>query len=460
MVKLKNKITAYFVILSMILIALISIMANIFIKKGFDKYIVTNLENKKTSIITSLTSQYHNGGWDIKGLESIGVNALENGIIVRVEGSNKSIIWNARQYNSGMCESMIRRINKDMVDLFPKFQGNYIENNYDILDNGNKVGVAYIGYYGPYYYSESEILFFKMLNRILIIVAFVGIILAVFVGILISGSIVKPIVRVINTSKLIAAHNYKNPIDENTNIYEINSLIASVNYLAKSLDEQETLRKVLTKDIAHELRTPLTTIQSHLEAIMDGIWEPSKERLSSIHEEIQRLYRLIGDLDKLSKFEGEDINLKRSKEDIKDIFNGILINFEKSLKDKNIRTVVEGESYILNVDRDKMSQGIINIISNAIKYTNYGGIININWYNLNNEIRISIKDNGIGIGEKHLPYIFERFYRADESRARITGGSGIGLSITKAIVEAHNGEIEVLSNLEKGTEFIIKIPIA
>ncbi|MEW8955430.1 ATP-binding protein [Clostridium sp.] len=459
MIKLKNKITAYFIILSMVIIALISILSNMFLKKGFDEYIVSNLENKKSSIINSLKSQYHNNTWDIKGVESVGINSLETGIIVRVVDANENTVWDAREYNSGMCEAMIGMINRNMVELFPKFNGDYIENSYDILDNGKKVGVAHIGYYGPYYYSESEILFFKMLNRILIMVAFIGIILAVVVGVLISGSIVKPLVKVINATKLISSQNYKTPIDKKTNIYEINSLINSVNYLAKSLDEQETLRKVLTKDISHELRTPLTTIQSHLEAIIDGIWEPSVERLSSIHEEIQRLYRLIGDLDKLSEYEGEEINLHKTKEDIKDIFNGILINFEKSLSDKNIKTTVEGESYILNVDRDKISQGIINIISNSIKYTNKGGVIDINWGIKNNEIHISIKDNGVGISESHIPYIFERFYRADESRTRITGGSGIGLSITEAIVEAHHGEIKALSTLGKGTEFIIRLPL-
>ncbi len=136
----------------------------------------------------------------------------------------------------------------------------------------------------------------------------------------------------------------------------------------------------------------------------------------------------------------------------------ILINFEKELHDKNISVNNKLETFIINVDRDKITQGLINIISNGIKYTEQGGIIEITCNEGKNIAIIHIRDSGIGISKEHLPYIFQRFYRADESRTRATGGAGIGLTISKAIIEAHGGNIKVKSEVNEGTEFIIEIP--
>ena len=136
----------------------------------------------------------------------------------------------------------------------------------------------------------------------------------------------------------------------------------------------------------------------------------------------------------------------------------VLINFERQLHDKDINVTRNLESSIVAADKDKIIQALVNIISNGIKYTEQGGIIEVTCRDKKDKTIINIRDSGIGISKEHLPYIFQRFYRADESRARATGGAGIGLTISKAIIEAHGGTVKVKSKLNEGTEFIIEIP--
>ncbi|MCS4463631.1 ATP-binding protein [Clostridium botulinum] len=252
-----------------------------------------------------------------------------------------------------------------------------------------------------------------------------------------SYAISKPILKVIDATNLISEGNYSKGIKEDYSIYEINKLIKSINMMAGDLDKQEKIRQELTKDISHELRTPITTMQAQLEAIMDGLWEPSQERLKSIYDELQRLNRLTVSIEDLSRCEGSKLRLNKSEVDLETVITTILTNFEKQLLDKDINLQVDLKHINIMIDRDKISQVILNIISNAIKYTPDKGEIFVRCFIKSDNVYISIKDSGIGISDEDKDYIFERFYRTDKSRARETGGVGIGLTISREIVKAH-----------------------
>ena len=262
---------------------------------------------------------------------------------------------------------------------------------------------------------------------------------------------------VVNATNLIADGDYSNKVNVKSKIEEINNMINSVNKLANNLEEQENLRKILTRDISHELRTPLTTISVQVEALIDGIWEPTEERLKSIYDEIERLTRLVGSLEKLSTYEEDNFLINKESVDIKDLINTLIINFEKQLLDKKIELILNLNSITIYCDKDKISQAIINILSNSIKYSNEGGKIYINTFDDKEYNYISIKDTGIGIDKNNIKYIFERFYRVDKSRDRKSGGIGVGLTIAKTIVEKHSGTIIVKSKVNCGSEFIIKL---
>lgn len=210
--------------------------------------------------------------------------------------------------------------------------------------------------------------------------------------------------------------------------------------------------------MAHELRTPLATLQSHMEAMIDGIWETDADRLKSCYEEIIRINKMVGDLEKLAKYESEGFVLDKTVFDMSALIRRIICNFEPEFKNNGIEIAFEGGTEEIFADKDKMSQVIINLLSNALKYTQEGGKVEISAKSKGDVLEIRVKDNGQGIPEEDLPFVFERLYRADKSRNRKTGGAGIGLTIAKTIVEAHNGHIEVYSKINEGTEFLITLP--
>ncbi|HHY78346.1 MAG TPA: two-component sensor histidine kinase, partial [Clostridiales bacterium] len=158
------------------------------------------------------------------------------------------------------------------------------------------------------------------------------------------------------------------------------------------------------------------------------------------------------------KYESGALTLDKTEFNLKELVKRVVGNFEKEFLSKNIQLELKLDKQIIKADRDKISQMIVNLISNALKYTNAGGKVIIELTGDNNKAELAVIDNGIGIAEEDLPYIFERFYRADKSRTRLTGGAGIGLAITKAIVEAHKGTIEVESEINVGTKFKVILP--
>ena len=227
--------------------------------------------------------------------------------------------------------------------------------------------------------------------------------------------------------------------------------------MAESLRKNKELRKELVSDMSHEIRTPLTTIKTHLEALIDKIWEPTEERLKGIYEEIERLIKMIKELEKIDELENSNIILEKTKFNLYYTIESVVQNFQAEADKNQIRILLSGEKETcIEGDIDKFKQILINLISNSIKYGNKKGLIKIEIIEENKSLQLKIIDNGIGIDEKHILHIFERFYKADKSRVR--GGMGIGLAVVKSIIEAHNWKIEVDSKKNIGTEVIIKIP--
>ncbi|MGE5632580.1 MAG: ATP-binding protein [Caulobacteraceae bacterium] len=456
---LRSRLSLSYITIAMVCVLLISVIANLFLESYFREYVIKNQEKRNDEIASLIKQQYQPGvGWNKEVIQNIGINALENGMIVSVKDTKNNIIWDAAQYNNGMCERMLLHMSSNMSSRYPNWKGKYEESEYPISVGLLKVGTVKIGYYGPFYFTDRDLAFINSLNRVFTLVGLLSLLLSLVLGYITARRISTPISRVINTAEMISKGFYDDRCNEISNITEIGQLTVSINDLAESLEKQEKLRKRLTADVAHELRTPIATLQSHIEAIIDGIWEPDVKRLNSIHEEIMRIGRMVGDLEKLAKYESETLSLNKTEFDLSELISNILLNFEKEYTAKGINVSFEGGSLRIYADKDKISQLIINLICNAIKFTPQNGQIHVEIEDKDNAIMLSVSDTGIGISEDDLPHIFERFYRADTSRSRQTGGSGIGLTIVKAIVEAHKGTIRAESKLQEGTKFIITLP--
>ncbi|EGD48763.1 integral membrane sensor signal transduction histidine kinase [Ruminiclostridium papyrosolvens DSM 2782] len=456
---LRTKLSISYVAVALICIILISIFTTLFVYKHFEEYVKQNTEQKNREIVTTLSGQYMgNGKWNTKVIETIGVSSMENGIILKVKDINGNIIWDAKTHNNGMCQRIIEHMSNNASRIPGRGKSGYTEVPYTINYNLNKVGTVEIGTYGDNYLNEHDIAFINDLYNLLWAVGIFSLILSLLFGTVMSKRLVSPIARVINTAKAISKGFYSDRIKEKSNTREINQLTVTINDLAENMEKQEILRKRLTGDVAHELRTPLATLQSHLEAMMDGIWPADSERLKSCHEEIVRISKMVGDLEKLARYESENFVLNMDTFDITELAKRQIHNFESEFLSKGLELKLTGADCRVYADKDKISQVLVNLLSNALKYTPEGGmvVINIQYNDVNTEI--SVTDNGPGIPGEDLPYIFERFYRADKSRNKLTGGSGIGLAICKSIVLAHGGSINVQSNIGKGTKFTFTIP--
>ncbi|GHU66331.1 hypothetical protein AGMMS49983_15740 [Clostridia bacterium] len=292
-------------------------------------------------------------------------------------------------------------------------------------------------------------------------VALFSAIFSICMGLILARRISLPIVKTVAVTEQIAAGNYDIRFESPTKTTELHNLVEAVNHLADTLSQQEALRKQLTADVAHELRTPLTTLGTHLEAMTEGVWDPTPERLNSCHEEILRLGKMVSDLERLERTEADNLQLDKTDTDLLALARTVSENFDGELSRKNLGLDIRGDASVVPLDKDRITGVIGNLLSNAVKYTPEGGHICITAKDTQSEAFLTIEDTGIGIAEEDLPYIFERFYRADKSRTRGmggTGGAGIGLAIVKSIVAAHGGEVTVKSEPNKGSRFTIRLP--
>jgi two-component system sensor histidine kinase BaeS len=457
---LRTKLSVSYIFVALLLVAIISLSVNVFLQSQFKNYIMKQQQQANNEYVSLITKEYNvsDGSFNKSAVETIGVNALEQGVIIKVKDAAGKIVWDATVHNNGLCVQMIEHMSKNMLSHYPNFKGGFVQTSYPVKASFKVVGNVELGYYGPYYFTDNDINFLNNINTILIIVGLFSLVLALVLGTLMARHISLPISKTINAAEIISKGNFKERIVEKSTTKEINQLTGTINNLADTLEKQEILRKRMAADVAHELRTPLANLQSTMEALIDGIWEPDIERLRSCHEEIIRINRMVGDMEKLARIEAENAALNKSSFDLSKLIQHVADNFETSLKSKNISLDFLSEREVIEADKDKISQVFTNLLSNALKYTPEGGKVEIQVKGSDDFIEITVQDNGKGISAEDLPYIFERFYRADQSRNKLTGGLGLGLTISKAIVESHKGTINVSSELNKGTKFTVIIP--
>jgi histidine kinase len=328
---------------------------------------------------------------------------------------------------------------------------------------GGRMGMGRDVMEGSLYYA-----FDKSVSESLWVAIPIALVISLLASWLISRQVAAPMKRLFVAAQRIAGGQYHERIPlpdqlSENQMDDIQRLSHGFNNMATSLEQTETMRRQLIGDISHELRTPLTTIKGSLEGLMDGVLTADKTTLELIHGEADRLQRLVEDLQELSRMEGGAYTLNLQPVNLAETVYRISVRMKQLFLDKNIVLENQIPPYLNCVlaDSDRLDQILVNLISNAIHYTQPGGQIEISTKQINDKIQVAVRDNGIGITAEHLPHIFTRFYRIDKSRARPGGGSGIGLTVTKHLVEAHGGSIQVESpGTGKGSTFSFTLPLA
>ncbi|NFT95682.1 HAMP domain-containing histidine kinase [Clostridium botulinum] len=435
---------------------------SIFVKKTFQtefgKYVDDSNKTEVEHLVFDLKNIYKDNNWDVELIKQLGQDAIKKGIALEIYSYDNTSVWSVFNDEQILSNEILSSIRENMMSIEENWNSNLKDYKINIYDeNENIVGYENIIHYESVYYMENDMEFLSIINKFMGITSIISIGSIILISILISKVLSNSMEKVSKMAKVIEKGKYKSNLDYKSNIKEVDDLILAINSLSVKLNDEEILRKRLTTDIAHELRTPLTSIQGHLDTLIDGVWEPTSERLISIREEVSRLGDLVGELRKLSKFDIEKNILNKTEVNLKELIQNIIYNYESKALEKQITIESNLKDIFINVDKNQFSQVLINILSNAIKYTNIGGRVELSMYEDIDNVNISIKDTGCGIPKEDIKNIFERFYRVDRSRNKKTGGIGVGLTIAQSIINAHNGEIIVKSELNKGTEFIIKL---
>jgi len=285
---------------------------------------------------------------------------------------------------------------------------------------------------------------------------------AVVVSLFVSTRIVTPVQRLLAASRRIASGHYAERVVA-TETDELGALAAQFNAMAAELEAAERRRVALIGDVAHELRTPLTTIEGYTEGLLDGVVAPGAETWALLHDEAARLRRLVQELQDLSRAEARQLPLQlrpcRPAELVDQAIRRIAPQFAE--KGVTLTAEIPADLPSVQIDVDRIIQVLINLLGNALRYTPPDGTVQVRAERQQDAVTFQVADTGIGIAPEHLPHLFERFYRVDKARSRALGGSGIGLTIAKAIVESHDGKIWAISaGPEQGATFSFTLPIA
>ena len=277
-------------------------------------------------------------------------------------------------------------------------------------------------------------------------------------GVMLASRIVKPL-RTLTAAATELGDGARDVRVEVPDRSEIGALAETFNSMAESLERSEQARRQLIADIAHELGNPLVTIGGGLEAIQDGVYEPSPEVIASLAEEASHLQRLITDLRELALADTGSLPIARSEVDLGEVVAATVAAHTPIAKAVGVELVVEGAGCqrVLG-DETRLRQVLANLLGNAIHHTPAGGVVTVRMSAPPGKVRLEVVDTGEGIRPEHLPHIFERFWRADSSRYRDGGRTGLGLAISDTLIRAQGGTIDVASTLGVGTAFTIELP--
>ena len=457
---LKHKLALAIALVALISVAFATMLSSYIIRDEFNGYIARQQEQRTQGLVTSLEMQYRaNGGaWDAGFVHALGMAALDDGYIIRVEDATGVTVWDAQSHDTSLCEDIMRSISERMGSEFPHIDGSF-ESHEIILGSGEgSFGKLIIGYYEPFFLDENDFGFIRMLNGVTVGAGALAIALASVAGLLLAANISRPLHKAAEASRQISGGNYKVKLDERADTTEIGMLVKSINQLASSLDRQDDIRRRLVEDVSHEIRTPVAILQTHIESMVEGIWQPTSEHLQSCYEEVLRIGQLMGDIEGLKKAGVGGTALEKTEFRIMAAVKRAVEGFEMEIRRKGLNVGISGDDVTVVADEGRISQVIVNLMSNAVKYTEEGGSIGIQVTGSDDTVKVSVTDDGAGIPEDELPFIFERFYRADKSRNRKTGGSGLGLAIVKSIVEEHDGTVSAESGPGQGTKFEVTLP--
>jgi len=406
--------------------------------------------------VTDILGEYYEkqGSWE--GVEIIlnvvqATSPVQDGLsityrLVSSQGhiiySNHPVDWDEWQYQQRYSEMPVT-VNGEIIAEFDVL----LLNNYAEFTPGSRptIGSLFTGWLADSFW------------RLIL----VGTVVGILFGILVSRPLTAPLRNLITAANEIGQWNLSQRV-EVKGTQEIRQLAAAFNDMATDLERAENLRLNLVSDVAHELRTPLSVLQGNLRALLDGVYPLKQEEIARLYDQTRLLSRLVNDLHELSQAEAKKLPFHMDAIDLVDVVRHVAGIFEPIANERQVQLQLQtDDSLPIEGDSTRLHQALNNLLSNALRHTPAGGKISLLANTEGTHITLQVRDTGRGIPPEHLPNIFERFYRAQQSRSRYSGGAGLGLAITHAIILAHDGTITVDSKgiPRQGTVFTVSLPL-
>jgi signal transduction histidine kinase len=450
---LRSRILFYFLIVSLIGILALSVFIQYGFESSFKSYLDHNREKKIERVIGEIQKEYKQNGTFSSTLvnEYIHEFAMTDQLYFQIFDQMDHL---------QMDSSRIRGMMNSLGLTEPVTNGEAWQTKPYTLKVNNKIIGKLVAIY-PEGLIADEYTFLQTIQLYIYASVCLTILLAIVFSMIFSKKLTSGLKKLSFATKELRQHNLDIRIPLSGLPSEVKELAISFNKLAESLAKEEMLRKQFTGDLAHELRTPLATLRSQIEAFQDRVWEPTPQRLAQCHEELMRLVRFVNEMEKLLAAENPQMKLEKVDLEAGAVLTALWEMFQPLCKQKGVDLILQEplQEEWFQADKDRLVQILTNVLNNALKYTPEGKSVTLSVLSEQDDyVGFMIEDEGPGISEDDIPHIFERFYRGDKSRDRKTGGVGIGLSIVKALMDAHNGVIKVKSKLNKGTSMILWFP--
>jgi signal transduction histidine kinase len=307
--------------------------------------------------------------------------------------------------------------------------------------------------------DNREQVFVAAVTRSLVFGVLAGGLAAVVLAVTFARGILRPIGALTTAAQRMERGDLSQRVRVTSND-EIGQLSHAFNAMADAMSRTEQLRRSMVADVAHELRTPLTNLRGYLEALRDGIAEPRTETIDSLYEEALLLSHLVDDLQDLTLSDAGRLSLRPEPFEAAALLTASVQALHPQAREQGVELVVDPlpRLPLVYADPQRIGQVVRNLLTNAMTYTPPGGTVRLRAESCGSMIRVDVQDTGCGIAPEHVPNVFERFYRADPSRARATGGAGIGLALVKQFVDAHGGTVGVVSSPGHGSCFSFTLP--
>lgn len=424
----------------------------------FDRYVRGNLQ-KISDDVAQLASQAYPiyGGWTIQTLSSIPRFGPMRGYAIQILNAHDDVIYDdTTQYVN---PSNAQSLESQEQTVVIKPAGPLVSS--PVLVRGVQVGTVRVWALNSpsALLSDRDIQFRQASIRALALAGLIAIVLATLSGMAYASRLVRPIAKITATADALR----RGEGDARTGMEgedEISVLGMTFDQMADSIESDRELERRLTADVAHELRTPLQAIQATVEAMQDGVLPADEERLSTVRDETVRLGRLADGILELTRLERGSLPFDMNRLDLTVRVRAAVEAHEALFEASELTLVADLRPGITIVgDADRIQQAVSNLLSNAARYTPAGGRVDVRLAARNGCAVLEVDDTGIGIAEEDMARLFSRFWRADGARARSTGGLGIGLSVTKEIVERHRGTIAATALPGGGSRFTVSIPL-